>query len=464
MLLGEGLKLLVQRRRPFLVGPFVDWSGYSFPSGHTVGATLLYGTLVAGILPQLSARRHRAIVVLTAAILVLGVAFSRVALGVHYLTDVLGGLGFGSIWLGVCLLQMRMVRAWRIDARATKNVAVDGAARSGRCALLTAMLVEHGAGHIARAVVGAGWALAVIVAFHFAPSSPMRTHGGSCCHVDINCRCGSCCGCAGWERQSARCCRQAQVGGDVVRGRLAATRGVPVSAAAASVVADITLSLFAQIAVTLAGLGLLAHLTRHTELMAPAAIGTSIAVMAVAGFYIVQRLGLFRGLVRLISRILHTGNTLEAGGVALDREVRGIYARPRAVAGSILGTIASWILAAVEIWIAMLAIGLHRSFSQAFVLESVSQGVRAVMFLIPAALGVQEGSYVVIGALLGIPADAALALAMLRRARELAIGLPGLILWEIVEGEHLWRRGAAKREIESSSIRPITSSRRLTTP
>ena len=45
MLIGEGIKLLVHRHRPYLVGPFVDWSGYSFPSGHTIGATLLYGWL-----------------------------------------------------------------------------------------------------------------------------------------------------------------------------------------------------------------------------------------------------------------------------------------------------------------------------------------------------------------------------------------------------------------------------------
>src|SRR4051812_29978997 len=45
ILLGEGLKLLVQRQRPYLVGPYVDWSGYSFPSGHAISATLFYGLL-----------------------------------------------------------------------------------------------------------------------------------------------------------------------------------------------------------------------------------------------------------------------------------------------------------------------------------------------------------------------------------------------------------------------------------
>ena len=55
------------------------------------------------------------------------------------------------------------------------------------------------------------------------------------------------------------------------------------------------------------------------------------------------------------------------------------------------------------------------------------------MFLVPAALGVQEGGYLVVGAWLGIPAEAALALAMIRRAREVAIGVPGLLLWQASE-------------------------------
>src|SRR6266446_6395435 len=53
MLLNEWLKIVVHRHRPFVDGPFVDWSGYSFASGHTIGATLLYGQLALFILPAL---------------------------------------------------------------------------------------------------------------------------------------------------------------------------------------------------------------------------------------------------------------------------------------------------------------------------------------------------------------------------------------------------------------------------
>jgi membrane-associated phospholipid phosphatase len=129
MLLGEGLKLLVQRPRPFLIGPFVDWSGYSFPSGHTIGATLLWGTLVAFALPRLADRTRwwRLSVIYIVAGVVLGVAFSRVALGAHYLTDVLAGLLLGLIWLIVCSRHLKRmpIRQRDDDESATTNLAGD---------------------------------------------------------------------------------------------------------------------------------------------------------------------------------------------------------------------------------------------------------------------------------------------------------------------------------------------------
>src|SRR6266446_6866529 len=103
MLLNEWLKVLVHRQRPFIDGPFVDWSGYSFASGHTIGATLLYGQLALFILPAMKARHWRVLCIFSAAFLVLLVGFSRIALGAHFLTDVLAAIIFGIIWLMLCM-------------------------------------------------------------------------------------------------------------------------------------------------------------------------------------------------------------------------------------------------------------------------------------------------------------------------------------------------------------------------
>src|SRR5204863_1510714 len=104
MLLNELLKQLVHRHRPFVDGPFVDWSGYSFASGHTIGATLLYGQLLLFILPCLKSRHWRLISVFGTACLIALVGFSRIALGAHFLTDVLAAIFFGIIWLALCVV------------------------------------------------------------------------------------------------------------------------------------------------------------------------------------------------------------------------------------------------------------------------------------------------------------------------------------------------------------------------
>src|SRR5437870_720740 len=110
MLLNEWVKLLVHRHRPFVDSPFVDWSGYSFASGHTIGATLLYGQLLLFILPALKARHWRLLCTFSAISLILLVGFSRIALGAHFLTDVLAAIIFGIIWLMVCMIAGKPMR------------------------------------------------------------------------------------------------------------------------------------------------------------------------------------------------------------------------------------------------------------------------------------------------------------------------------------------------------------------
>jgi membrane-associated phospholipid phosphatase len=110
MLLNELLKLAVHRHRPFLDGWFVDWSGYSFASGHTIGATLLYGQLLLFTLPLIKAKYWQRLMIFSAALLVMLVGFSRIALGAHYLSDVIGAIFLGVVWLIICALLLRPMR------------------------------------------------------------------------------------------------------------------------------------------------------------------------------------------------------------------------------------------------------------------------------------------------------------------------------------------------------------------
>jgi undecaprenyl-diphosphatase len=110
MLLNEWVKLLVHRHRPFVDGWFVDWSGYSFASGHTIGATLLYGQIALFLVPIVKSRRGRAFLFLGTMFVISLVGFSRIALGAHYFTDVLAGMFLGGTWLTLCVIAARPFR------------------------------------------------------------------------------------------------------------------------------------------------------------------------------------------------------------------------------------------------------------------------------------------------------------------------------------------------------------------
>jgi undecaprenyl-diphosphatase len=103
MLLNKLLKYVFHRARPHFDDPILRLTSYSFPSGHTMMATVLYGVLAAYLLAEAKDWRQRALVILAAGFLILLVGFSRIYLGAHYLSDVLGALAEGLAWLSLCL-------------------------------------------------------------------------------------------------------------------------------------------------------------------------------------------------------------------------------------------------------------------------------------------------------------------------------------------------------------------------
>jgi putative membrane protein len=177
------------------------------------------------------------------------------------------------------------------------------------------------------------------------------------------------------------------------------------------------------------------------DLARPVLVAVLTSVLAVAGFYAVQRAGIFKWTATLASRLakLPQWNSLVKDGEALDQTIRVLYARRSGLAACCFFWILSWIIAAGEVWIALRVLGLQASFTTAIILESTSLLIRSVAFLVPGAVGVQEGGYILLGNLLGIPGDMALALSLLRRVRELGVGIPGVIAWQFVEAGHLRR-------------------------
>jgi uncharacterized membrane protein YbhN (UPF0104 family) len=92
-----------------------------------------------------------------------------------------------------------------------------------------------------------------------------------------------------------------------------------------------------------------------------------------------------------------------------------------------------------EIWIALHALGAKATFMNAFILQSMAMTVRSAAFAVPGQLGVQETGYMVIGSLLGIPTQTAFAISLIARFRDLAVGIPALIVFQLVEGRRFLR-------------------------
>jgi undecaprenyl-diphosphatase len=102
MLLSTLLKLVFHRARPTFSDLAAALNTYSFPSGHVMAATLIYGLTATYLATRLTAWRWRVLAVLVAFLLVTIVAFSRVYLGVHYMSDVLAAAAAGVAWLALC--------------------------------------------------------------------------------------------------------------------------------------------------------------------------------------------------------------------------------------------------------------------------------------------------------------------------------------------------------------------------
>lgn len=108
VLIGAGIlnaiiKGIYERARPSQIQPLVEIGGYSFPSGHSMGSVIVYGGLLFLILRSLRSAQLKFIVSLLISFLVLGIGVSRIYLGVHFLTDVLGGFSLGFAWLCISI-------------------------------------------------------------------------------------------------------------------------------------------------------------------------------------------------------------------------------------------------------------------------------------------------------------------------------------------------------------------------
>jgi putative membrane protein len=324
----------------------------------------------------------------------------------------------------------------------------------GACGLLLVvyLIVASGAADVAHSMLVIGWWLLPITLFHLVPLTlsalswrellPAPTRPPLTAILWIR-----------WIRESINSLLPvASIGGDIASVRLVNLRGVPGAQAAASAVIDTTIGATTQLIFVMSGatLLLLTSTDRSATVVAwSVLIGTGVFLVAIAAFIICQHRGLFGVSAKLTRRLLpqHWLSVVAAGASAIDAAVVASYRAGPVILGAGVLRLTAWSVEAGEIWLVMQALGQPLSITDAFILESLSSGIRGAAFMLPSGLGALEGGLVMLGALFGLPADTALAISLSKRVRELALGVPGLVVWHWIETHQLLRWSEQRRKV-----------------
>jgi putative membrane protein len=229
------------------------------------------------------------------------------------------------------------------------------------------------------------------------------------------------------------------IGGLVLAARVAVLGGVPSAVSFGSCVVDISVEMVAQLIYTLIGVALLAHrlggFSGHGQLLWPVLASVAIAISVAGSFIATQRRGL-DAIERLVRRMIPSAAEQTA---AVAEAISEAYDKPVRLALCLIIHVLCWFGAAGGTWLILDFIGHPLPFLSVVAIESLLFAIRNAAFIVPSGLGVQEGSYALLGPLFGLPAEAALALSLLKRARDIVIGIPVLLIWQWVEGRRSLR-------------------------
>ena len=235
----------------------------------------------------------------------------------------------------------------------------------------------------------------------------------------------------------------AVVGGDVIGARLLAHFGVAASSAVASVLVDIFLQVVCLTILLLAGLGIASDLVGTHRVTGIALVILAVAVPAVTGFFLTLNFGAFEPVVR---RLVAFGEKHQWAVfdhvVDLGDRLQQIWGNHRNLLVSFVVHLTTVFFGAIEVWIALAFMGFPVTPAEAIAIEGLGQGTRAAAFILPGGLGVQDGTLIAASALFGVPADVALAMALIKRVPDLVLGIPSLLAWQTLEG----RRWLSKRK------------------
>ena len=221
-----------------------------------------------------------------------------------------------------------------------------------------------------------------------------------------------------------------QVGGLAIGARALNLAGVPGMEATVTSLLDLFVEQVAKTPYSIAAVALLVWLVPASPLVGPA-VGVLALTVAGLGVVMLRRAWMRARLVKMAANF-DRRRTAEEAGAAEAAMAEALLPRGR-LGLSLVLHVGAWGLGAVETWIALRLLGVDASLAQAVVIDGLFVTVRMFAFAIPAAVGVQEGAYVVLCGLFGVGAPTALAFSLVRRARDLVIGAPAVLAWQVLE-------------------------------
>ncbi len=302
------------------------------------------------------------------------------------------------------------------------------------------LLARFGFGHVLALLEQAGWGILLVVGFHLVQmlvsalgwrtiAGPTAPRPSLADFVLLR-----------WVREGVNgLLPVAQVGGEFAVVRLLGRRGVALADAAAGTVSDLTIEMLTQILFTVAGLAVLLSLLGRSAVTDEAVGGLGVALLLGAGFLAAQWLELARLIEAVLARVAASLGWTDMDRIqGLHDRLLALYRSPARVLLAASYQSLSWLLGAVEVCLALHVLGHDRGLGPGLVIESLGQAVKSAGFVVPGALGVSEGGFVVVGSLFGLPPAVSIALALIKRLREIALGLPALAAWQWLDRR--WQR------------------------
>ena len=221
------------------------------------------------------------------------------------------------------------------------------------------------------------------------------------------------------------------LGGEVIGARMVAASGIGGSMAAALTVVDITAEVMSQTLFSLLGVAMWLARDPAGGILSWAGLGAAITLAMLGGLLLAQRLGLVRLLEKLADKVMPAAWKTADSAAPIHDGIVALYANRNRIAAATAIHLVAWLVSSGEAYLVLWLLKAPLGFGDVLALESVIYAVRNAAFLVPAGLGVQEGAYALVGAALGLPQEAALALAVVKRGREMLMGSVAILSWQV---------------------------------